>query len=88
MNTKREKEKNRFQLPWNICNKDGDRVGAAAYAEDAAAFVSIIGDGATVQIGCLIVWREGELFDGNAADSYDGAAEKMWERARRGRFGL
>lgn len=76
------------RLEWSICNSNGEHVGAAAYAEDAAAFVSFIGDGATVQSGSMIVWREGERFDGYAAESYDGAAQKMRERSRRARFGI
>jgi len=78
MNTKHHKE-----MVWTIWDKNGDRVGAVTRARDAALLVSSLGDGATVQLGCLIVWQEGHLFDGDANEDRDGAAEKMIERAHR-----
>lgn len=55
------------------------RASGILYAEDAAAFVSVLGDEcATVRAGGRTVWREG--VDGVAAESFDAAAEKMHGR--------
>lgn len=45
--------------------------------EAAAAVVSFYGEGATIKDGhTRVVWREG--VDGDAGDSYDAVAEKVW----------
>lgn len=53
---------------------------AVAHAEDAAAFVAVLGDGAEIRVNRKVVWREGsEAF--SAGTSYDSAAEVIWARA-------
>jgi hypothetical protein len=55
---------------------------ALKYAEDAAAFVAILGDGATIRHGHSakeIVWREGEE-EFSASESYERAATRMYAR--------
>lgn len=66
-------------MEWIVYNADAKRIAMFVHAEDAAAFVGIIGDGATVRHGRRIVWREGSE-DESAAESYDGAAERMRDR--------
>jgi hypothetical protein len=53
-------------------------VASIKYLSDAAAFVSVLGEGATVRSGHAkkdTIWTEG--ITGNAYDSYDEAAEAM-----------
>ena len=53
-------------------------VASIKYLSDAAAFVSVLGEGATVRNGHAkkaTIWTEG--ITGNAYDSYDEAAEVM-----------
>lgn len=62
-----------------IYNSAKEYIGCVKYFEDAAALVSIQDDGATVRYGhTRVLWTQG--VDGNAGESYDGAAEIM--RAR------
>jgi hypothetical protein len=57
-------------------------VAAFKYAEDAAAFVAVLGEGAMIRHGHrLVLWHEGhEEF--SAWESYDRAAEIMFGRIR------
>ena len=51
--------------------------------EAAAAVVVLYGDGSTIKDDHgPIVWWEGEGQDGHAGDSYDVAAETIWNRIR------
>jgi hypothetical protein len=63
-----------------VHNSSGDRVALIKHGEDAAAFVAIQGDGATVRFGRKIVWTEGAE-DISAGESYDQAADMMHERS-------
>lgn len=57
-------------------------VAACKYAEDAAALVAVLGEGASIRYGhSLVVWREGQEFE-SAGESYDGAAETMFARIK------
>ena len=61
---------------------NGECRGTAVYAEDAAGFVSFLGDGAQVRTRSgRVVWQQGDSFDGDAGESYDAAAELMQLRA-------
>lgn len=64
---------------FKIYNRN-EYVAACKYAEDAAALVAILGDGAKIKYGhSLVVWREGK--EGiNTGDNYDKAAAIMWTR--------
>ena len=66
-------------LQWSIHNADGDLMAITKHAEDAAAFVALIGDGATVRNGGKVLWTEGAE-DIPAAESYDAAASTILER--------
>lgn len=66
-----------------VHNNQGDRVALIKHAEDAAAFVAIQGDGATVRHNGRVVWSEGSETE-SAGESYDGAATIMHKRARAG----
>jgi hypothetical protein len=59
---------------------DGETRGRIVYAEDAAAFVAILGQGAKVYSNGRLVWSEGEEAQ-SAAESYDVASEVMRSRA-------
>jgi len=63
---------------FKVFTVDGTYVAAIKHLEDAAAFVSIQGEGATVRNGHAkkhTLWTEG--VDGNAGESYDEAAATM-----------
>lgn len=65
---------------FKIHNPEGEYVGSAKYGEDAAAFVSHLGDGAKVKVNGRIVWREGaEEF--LAGESFDDTAATMESRS-------
>ena len=68
--------------PWKIYSAAQEYLGSTVYAEDAAAFVSIQGEGATIRRGHAkkdVVWTEG--FEKiSAGDSYDEAASIMLQR--------
>lgn len=58
----------------------GEYVAACKRAGDAAALVSLYGEGATIRDGhARRVWVEGS--DGWAGESYDEAADVVMERA-------
>ena len=65
---------------WKIYDSQGKYVAACTYSEDAAAVVSLHGDGATIRHGhSPIVWRNGsEDFD--AGESYDRTAALIMDR--------
>ena len=63
---------------FKVYSSANEYVGSIKYLEDAAAFVSIQGEGATVRNGHAkkhSLWTEG--VDGNAGESYDEAAVTM-----------
>ena len=63
---------------YKVFSAGNEYVASIKYPADAAAFVSIQGEGATVRNGHAkknIIWTEGK--DGHAFDSYDHAAEVM-----------
>lgn len=62
-----------------VYNRDGQYVGRAIDAEDAACLASLRGDGATVRYQRRIVWREGSE-DQPAGESFDFAASVIHER--------
>lgn len=67
-------------LHFFICNHVGRFMGATVHAEDAAAMVALLGEGATVRCNVdSILWTEGSERE-LASESYDGAAEIMLER--------
>jgi hypothetical protein len=67
-------------LAFFVVNARGLFMGATVHAEDAAALVALLGDGATVRCNVdSILWSEGsEAFP--AGESYDAAAEVMLKR--------
>ena len=69
-----------MQKRFHIERANGEKVGQLKYASDAAAVVGLYGNGAVVKYNGKIVWMEGALADGNAGESYDGAAETMFAR--------
>lgn len=63
---------------FKIFSAGNEYVASIKYLEDAAAFVSIQGEGATVRNGHAkkdTLWTEG--VDGNAGESYDETAATM-----------
>ena len=63
---------------YKVFSAENEYVASIKYPSDAAAFVSILGEGATVRNGHAkkdVLWTEG--ITGNAFDSYDHAAEVM-----------
>ncbi len=71
-------------MDFKVYNHEGECMGAIKYAEDAAAFVAHLGEGATVRIGRAVVWLE--TADNSAAESFDGAAEAMLAHPAAKRF--
>lgn len=69
-------------LVFKIYNPTDGMYAATRYAEDAAAMVSVAGEGGYVRYGSIKVWREGAGFDGFAGESYDAAASLMRDRIR------
>jgi len=67
-------------LPFRIYAR-GELMGAVAYAEDAAALVAVMGDGAKIVTSAGTVWREGEESQ-PAGESYDYVAQVIEERAK------
>lgn len=65
---------------WHIFNDQGEHVATCKYAEDAAAFVSITGNGATVKsVYDEVLWTEGKE-NHSAGESYDGTASILHAR--------
>jgi hypothetical protein len=62
-----------------IYNNQGACIGRTSHAEDAAALVSLYGDGAKVRYSKegYLLWEEGIEFDGEAGESFDHAAKIM-----------
>jgi hypothetical protein len=67
-------------LVWKVY-KGTELVASTKYAEEAAAVVSLSGDGGTVKRDGRVVWREGKE-QMSAGDSYDFATEVMHNRVR------
>lgn len=65
-------------MEYKVYSPTGECVAICRYAEDAACLAAFHGDGATVNDGRRVLWREG--IDGSAAESYDAAAATMHER--------
>lgn len=68
---------------YKIFDNTGEYVGSAKYEAVAAAFVSTLGDGASVRYGHRkqdTVWVEGAMGVW-AADSYDAAGQTIYERS-------
>ena len=62
--------------------RDGEYVAAFKHESDAAAFVAILGEGATIRYSHArrhTIWTEGAE-EQSAGESYDFAAAKMIER--------
>lgn len=61
-------------LPYSVY-REGELMAATAYPEDAAASVSLLGEGGVVRCTATdaVLWTEGR--DGIAAESFDVAAE-------------
>lgn len=69
---------------YKIYSGTGEYIAAIKHLEDAAAFVGIIGKGATVRQGHSprdVIWAEGAE-ESSASESYDWAAEVMRSRLR------
>jgi hypothetical protein len=65
-----------------IYSAQGDFLGSAVYAEDAAAMVAVQGAGATIRNGHAkrnVVWHEGEE-EQPAGESYDFVAQTIESR--------
>jgi len=66
-----------------VYSAGGEYLGALKHPEDAAVLVSALGERASVRLGhgrSCAVWIEGEAYDGDAGESYDGAAAIMRRR--------
>jgi len=77
-------KKGNEQMRLKIFDSEGDERAFVFSYEDAAAFASFLGDGATVRYRGAIVWTEGKNGDGFAGESYDAAAETMIARVKGG----
>jgi hypothetical protein len=71
------------RLQWKVYDKSGAYVAATLTPTEAAILVSVIGGDVRFDSTAAkaIVWREG--VDGEAAESYDVAAETMFDNADR-----
>lgn len=68
---------------WKVCNSDGEYVASFKHPSDAAAFVAILGEGATIRnkhARSTVIWKEGT--DGSAGESYDLVAERCFAKVR------
>jgi hypothetical protein len=63
----------------HLYNASGEYAASCVHFEDAAGFVALLGEGATVRIKARIVWREGHESQ-LASESYDFAANEMYLR--------
>ena len=67
------------EFPFYVCDFERGCVAVAKYAEEAAMLVGCLGQEATVQTKSgHLLWSQG--LDGDAAESYDHAAEVMYDR--------
>lgn len=71
--------------PFVVYGADLEQLACFMYPDHAAAFVSVLGEGATIRLqarggSALIVWREGHEKQ-SASESYDEAATTMMDRA-------
>ena len=65
-----------------VFDSQGKYVASFKYEEDAASFITLLGDGASIRLGhrkANTLWNEGAE-DQPAAESYDHAAEVMRKR--------
>lgn len=68
---------------WKVCNSDGEYVASFKHPSDAASFVGILGEGATIRhkhARSTVLWTEGK--DGSASESYDEVAERCFSKVR------
>jgi hypothetical protein len=63
-----------------VYNTDKEHVASFVYPTDAAAFLSTIGEGASIRLQNSVVWFEGAE-DQPASESYDHVAETIEKRA-------
>ena len=73
-----DKDGNRVACRWKVYRRGELYVAACKFPDEAAILVGILGDGSTVLYDHkLVVWREDK--DNVAADSYDHAAQTMYD---------
>lgn len=66
---------------FKVYSRSGEYMAACKYAEDAAAMAGLLGEGATIRYEhSLVIWREGEAEEEEAAYSFDKAADLMRKR--------
>lgn len=68
---------------FKVYSREGEYLASCKYPEDAAAVVSVRGDGATIRYGhrtADVVWTEGPAGDGDGGNSYDTVAQVIQER--------
>ncbi len=71
-------------MPFKVYAVTGERFAAFVHAEDAAAFVMLLGDGACVRHGRATIWTQGDDSDILPEGyGYDIVAEIMWDRVAR-----
>jgi hypothetical protein len=66
------------KLCYVVRNNAGSIVGRLAFAEDAAALASAMGEGANIKVGKKTVWTEAK--NERAGMSFDNAARVIHER--------
>lgn len=66
-------------LYFKVHNEDGEHVASFMHSEDSASFIALLGDGATIRVGPLVVWREGRESQ-PASESYDFVAGVVHDR--------
>lgn len=75
----------KYALLWTVRFGDGDDIERAKclYAEDAAALVAVLGEGATICFGPrdVVVWEEGSESQ-PASESYDHVGDTCRTRSR------
>lgn len=62
-----------------VYDEDGQHRGSFEHGEDAASFVSFLGDGATIRFGTIVLWTEGAESQ-PAGESYDYVTETIADR--------
>lgn len=68
---------------WKVYTPDGDYTACFKHPCDAAAFVAILGEGATIRhkgSRAVALWTEGK--DGSAGESYDLVAQRCYDMVR------
>lgn len=79
--------RHRLLMEWGVVNSDGEVTAQFHYAEDAAAFVGVLGAGSNIihLDSDVVVWAEGSESQ-SAADSYDyvrNVCNQRWRDARK-----